>query len=168
MDIETSELTRPADRIREPVGTINVFDPHPLNWLFVTWNTMEEPVRTDHDGHIVMALAEAASWRDDRTLEVRVRRGATFQDREPCTAHSVKQNFDEVQRWAAPHPPGTYLNFHPDSECLVEDEQTCVFRFPEPDGLALGKFRGFHIASPSFWHTHGFGYKKTGSGEGHW
>jgi len=27
---------------------------------------------------------------------------------------------------------------------------------------------GFHIASPSFWHEHGFGYKKTGSGDGHW
>jgi hypothetical protein len=59
------------------------------------------------------------------------------------------------------------LNFHPDAECDVADERTCVFRFPEPDGLLMGKFRGFHIASPSFWHTHGFGYKKTGSGEGH-
>ena len=73
-----------------------------------------------------------------------------------------------MQRWAAPHPPATYLNFHPDTECVVEDERTCVFRFPEPDGLVMGKFRGFHIAGPSFWHTHGFGYKKTGSGEGHW
>ena len=163
--------TAPAaarDEAPTPVGTLNVFDPHPLNWLFITWNTMEEPVRTDHEGFTVMALAQDAVWRDGTTLEVTVRDGARFQDGEPCTAHSIKQNFDEVQRWAAPHPPGTYLNFHPDSECTVEDERTCVFRFPEPDGLVLGKFRGFHIASPSFWHTHGFGYKKTGSGEGHW
>src|SRR4051812_19376962 len=48
-----------------PVGTVHVFDPHPLNWLFITWNTMEEPVRTDHEGHIVLALAEDAVWRDD-------------------------------------------------------------------------------------------------------
>ena len=151
-----------------PVGTVHVFDPHPLNWLFITWNTMEEPVRTDHDGHIVLALAEEAAWRDDGSFAVTVRAGARFQDGEPCTAHSIKQNFDEVQRWAAPHPPGTYLNFHPDAECVVEDDRTCVLRVPEPDGLIMGKFRGFHIASPSFWHTHGFGYKKTGSGEGHW
>jgi ABC-type transport system substrate-binding protein len=152
----------------QPVGTINVFDPHPLNRLFITWNTMEEPVRTDHDGFTVMALASAATWRDDKTLEVKVRRGAEFQDGSPCTALSVKRNFDEVQRWAAPHPPGTYLNFHPDSEVVVEDEQTCVFQFPEPDGLALGKFRGFHIASERFWDEIGFGYKRLGTGEGHW
>jgi ABC-type transport system substrate-binding protein len=152
----------------QPVGTINVFDPHPLNWLFITWNTMEEPVRTDHDGFTVMALASEAAWRDDKTLEVKVRRGAEFQDRSPCTAHSIKRSFDEVQRWAAPHPPGTYLNFHPDSEVVVEDEQTCVFQFPEPDGLALGKFRGFHIASERFWDEIGFGYKRLGTGEGHW
>jgi hypothetical protein len=48
-----------------PVGTVHVFDPHPLNWLFITWNTMEEPVRTDHEGHIVLALAEEAIWRED-------------------------------------------------------------------------------------------------------
>jgi ABC-type transport system substrate-binding protein len=163
-----SEAQRDRDEAAAPLGTVNIFDPHPLNWLFVTWNTMEEPVRTDHEGYIVMALAENAEWRDDKRLEVTVRAGARFQDGEPCTADSIKQNFDEVQRWAAPHPPGTFLNFDPDARCVVEDERTCVFHFPEPDGLALGKFRGFHIASPSFWHTHGFGYKKTGSGEGHW
>ena len=43
-----------------------------------------------------------------------------------------------------------------------------MFRLPEPDGLILGKFRGFHIAGTSFWQRHGFGYDKAGSGEGHW
>ena len=102
--------TAPAaarDEAPTPVGTLNVFDPHPLNWLFITWNTMEEPVRTDHEGHTVLALAEAAEWRADGGFAVTVRRGARFQDGEPCTAHSIKQNFDEVQTWAAPHPPGT-------------------------------------------------------------
>ena len=44
----------------EPVGAINVVDPHPLNWLFITWNTMEEPVRTDEQGHIVRS---SIRWR---------------------------------------------------------------------------------------------------------
>ena len=167
MSTAESEMLQ-RDREADPVGTINVFDPHPLNWLFITWNTMEEPIRTDHDGYITMALAESATWRDETTLEVKVRSGVRFQDGEPCTAHSIKHDFDEVQKWAAPHPPGTHLNFHPDAKCVVEDDLTCVFRLPEPDGLILGKFRGFHIASSSFWHNHGFGYKKTGSGEGHW
>ena len=47
------------DQVVDPVGTVNVFDPHPLNWLFITWNTMEEPIRTDHEGYITMALAES-------------------------------------------------------------------------------------------------------------
>lgn len=45
-----SEAVREAAPEREgrtPVGTVNVVDPHPLNWLYITWNTMEEPVRTD-------------------------------------------------------------------------------------------------------------------------
>ena len=151
-----------------PVGTVQVVDPHPLNWLFITWNTMEEPVRTDEHGHLVGAAMEDSRWIDDATLEVQLRKGVRYQDGEELSAESFRRAFEEVQRWKAPHPPGTYLNFDPDAECVVEDDRTCVFRFPEPDALVMGKFRGFHIASPSFWHTHGFGYKKTGSGEGHW
>ncbi len=130
---------------RPPVGTIYVFDPSPLNWLFITWNTMEEPIRVDQDGT-----------------------GVRFQDGEPFTAHSIKQNFDEMQRWIAPHPPGRWLNFPPESSCEVVNEHTVRFHFPGPDGLALGKMRGFHIASSAFWREQGFGYAKLGSGEGHW
>ena len=107
-----------------PVGTINVVDPSPLNWLFITWNTMEEPIRIDEDGRTVFALAESADWPDEKTLELRLRKGVRFQDGEPFTAHAVKLNFDEMQRWAAPHPPGTWLNFPPDSVADVVDDHT--------------------------------------------
>ncbi len=137
---------------RAPVGTIHVVDPSPLNWLFITWNTMEEPIRVDQEGHIVPAL----------------RQGVRFQDGEPFTAYSIKQNFAEMQRWIAPHPPGSWLNFPPESVCEVVDDYIVRFRFPGPDGLALTKMRGFHIASSAFWHEQGFGYAKLGSGEGHW
>lgn len=53
---------------RPPVGTIQVVDPSPLDWLFITWNTMEEPIRVDQEGHIVPALATDARWLDDHTL----------------------------------------------------------------------------------------------------
>lgn len=151
-----------------PVGTIQVVDPSPLNWLFITWNTMEEPIRVDQDGRVVLALATDARWLDEHTLELTLRTGVRFQDGEPFTAHNIKQNFDEMQRWAAPHPPGTWLNFPPESVCEVADEHVVRFRFPGPDGLALGKMRGFHIASSAFWREQGFGYAKFGSGEGHW
>ena len=154
--------------LRTPVGTVHIVDPHPLNWLYITWNTMEEPVRTDAQGHLVGAAMEESRWIDDRTLEVRMRRGVRFQDGEECNANSFRRAFDEVQRWRAPHPPGTSLNFHPQTRLEVVDDHTLTMHFPEPDGLILGKFRGFHIPSTRFWDEHGFGYKKLGSGEGHW
>jgi hypothetical protein len=55
---------------RPPVGTIQVVDPSPLDWLFITWNTMEEPIRVDQEGHIVPALATDARWLDEQTLEL--------------------------------------------------------------------------------------------------
>jgi ABC-type transport system substrate-binding protein len=153
----------------EPAGVIHVVDPSPLNWLFITWNTMEEPIRINEEGQGVMALARDARWLDDnRTLELDLREGVRFQDGEPFTAHSVRRNFDEMQRWAAPHPPGTWLNFPPESVCEVVDDHTVRFRFPAADGIALGKMRGFHIASSRFWDEIGFGYRKIGTGEGHW
>jgi hypothetical protein len=30
---------------REPRGTVRVVDPNPLNWLYITYNTVEEAVR---------------------------------------------------------------------------------------------------------------------------
>ncbi len=76
-----SEAVREAASEREgrtPVGTVNVVDPHPLNWLYITWNTMEEPVRTDEKGNIVGAAMEDSFW-EDATLVVKVREGVRFQ-----------------------------------------------------------------------------------------
>ena len=154
-----------------PTGTVSIVDPNPLNWLFITWNTMEEPIRIDEDGKTVFALAESADWIDDHTLEMKLRENVAFQDGQAFTAHDIKLNFDEMQRWAAPHPPGTWLNFPPESEAVVVDDHTIRFVLPGPDGLAVGKMRGFHIASRAFWKgadAPGFGYKHYGSGEGHW
>ena len=33
-----------------PHNTVRVVDPSPVNWLSLTWNTMEEPNRVDHAG----------------------------------------------------------------------------------------------------------------------
>lgn len=128
---------------------------------------MEEPVRTDEQGNIVGAAMADSHW-EGSTLVVDVRKDVRFQNGQPMTAHSIKRSFDEVQKWKAPHPPGTYLNFDPDTTVDVPDDHTIRFNFPEPDGLALAKFRGFRIASDRFWDDEGFGYHKYGTGEGHW
>ncbi|MDQ3638088.1 MAG: ABC transporter substrate-binding protein [Actinomycetota bacterium] len=165
---EVSQQPAAGQEQRTPVGMINVVDPNPLNWLFITWNTMEEPVRTDERGHIVGAVMEDSRWTDENTFEVDVRRGVRFQDGEELDARHFKRAFDEVQRWKAPHPPGTSLNFHPDATAEVVDNYKVRINFPEPDGLVLGKFRGMHVPSTRFWEEEGFGYRALGTGEGHW
>jgi ABC-type transport system substrate-binding protein len=65
--------------------------------------------------------------------------------------------------------PFPLLSFHPDTTVDVTDDYTIRFNFPEPDSLALAKFRGFHIPSERFWDEGGgFGYRKLGTSEGHW
>ena len=34
----------------EPAGTIHVVDPSPLNWLWITYNTVEELVKVSRQG----------------------------------------------------------------------------------------------------------------------
>ena len=40
---------------RTPKGTIRVVDRSPLNWLYITYNTVEEFIRTDEKGRITPA-----------------------------------------------------------------------------------------------------------------
>lgn len=152
----------------EPQGTIYVSDFSSLNWLFVLFNTMEELVRADHDGRLIPSLAENARWLDDCNLEVKLRHGIIFQNQQPFNAEAVQKSFEELQKWFAPHPPGTWLNPPAETTCEMIDHETVRFHFPYPDGLALGKMRAIHIANFIFWQKIGFGYAKNGSGEGHW
>jgi ABC-type transport system substrate-binding protein len=153
---------------REPIGTVYVVDPSPLNWLYITYNTVEELVRVSPAGLVEPAAMTAYRWVDDRTLEVDVREGERFADGEPVTAAAVSRSFEEAARWTAPHPPGTQFNIDPRTRCEVTGERTVRFHFPEPDGLALGKLRAYHVMSPRFWDELGFGYARAGTGEGRW
>jgi ABC-type transport system substrate-binding protein len=151
-----------------PKGTIHVVDPSPYNWLYVLFNTMEEPVRADKAGRVIAALATSAKWINKTTLRMELRKGVTYHNGEEFTAHIVKKNFGELQKWAAPHPPGTWLNFPPETRLSIVDDYTIEFHFPKQDGLAIGKMRGNHMANNLFYETIGFGYTKLGTGEGHW
>ena len=165
---KVASLLRGGRRRGEPAGAVRVVDPSPLNWLHITYNTVEELVRVTTQGKIRPAAMRRYRWADDRTLDVRVRGGERFSDGEPLTAHTVKRSFDVRVRWAAPHPPGTQFNLDPRTSCGVTGEYSVRFHFPEPDGLALGKLRAMHIMSTRFWDTIGFGYERNGTGEGHW
>ena len=151
-----------------PAGTLRVVDPSPRNWLHVAAHVMEGPLRADGEGRLVGALAGAARWLDDRTLELDLRHGVRFQDGQPVTPAEVKRSFDELLRWAVPHPLGRWLAFAPGTTCEVAGERTVRLRLPEPDGLALGRLCLLPVASAAFWDGPGFGYQEHGSGEGRW
>lgn len=167
IDKVTSLLPGQGER-GEPAGVVHVVDPSPLNWLWITYNTIEELVRVAPDGRVEPAAMEKHDWADDRTLDIDIREGNRFQDGTPLTAADVKRSFDERQRWAAPDPPGTQFNFAQGSTCEVTGERSVRLRFPQPDGGALAKLRAMHLGSTRFWDEIGFGYARTGTGEGHW
>lgn len=65
-------------RTAEPMGTVRVVDPSALNWLYITYNTVEELVRVDTNGAVQPAAMSGYRWKDDRTLEIDVREGNRF------------------------------------------------------------------------------------------
>ena len=151
----------------EPQGEIRVVDRSPLNWLYITYNTVEELVRTDEKGHIVPAAMKTYRWVDDLTLEIKLRENV-FQDGERVTIEIVKKNFDEMMKWRSPHPPGTQFNQYVGTRMKIIDDETLHIISPKPDGMTLGKLRAMHIMNSRFWDTIGFGYARQGHGEGHW
>lgn len=151
-----------------PTGMIYVVDPSPLNWLFVLFNIMEEPVRADRSGRITPNLAKSHRWTDSKTLEIQLHQDVSFHNGKAMRARNIKQSFDEMMRWIAPHPPGTWINHPPESTCHIVNPHTVRFHFPVPDGLAFGKFRAVHIGNAQFWQQLGFGYSTLGTGEGRW
>ena len=151
-----------------PHNTVRVVDPSPVNWLSITWNTMEEANRVDHEGMGQPSLASGWRWVDDETLEIDVRENVVFQDGERYDASIFKLAFDKVQEWTNPHPPGAFLNFAQDTVLEVVDASKVRMRFPGGDSAALMKLRGMHIPSTRFWNEWGFIDPKTGSAEGHW
>ncbi len=155
-------------RARTPVGTVHVVDRNPLNWLYITYNIVEELVRVTPLGITRRAAMKTYRWLDDRTLEIDIRKGNHFPDGEVIRAATVKRAFDEAFRWQAPHPPGTHFNIDPRARCEIVNDYRVRLHLPEPDGLALGKLRAYHIMSSAFWAGPGFGYARNGSGEGHW
>ena len=151
-----------------PDNTVTVSDPSPVNWLSVTWMTMEEANAVDLEGKDVHALAESWKWLNPTTLELKLRKDVKYQDGTPFTVKNMKTAFDKVNEWKSPHPPGKFLNYAKGSEMKIKDDYTIDLLLPEPDSAALMKLRGMHVPSNAFWDKLGFVDKKTGTAEGHW
>jgi hypothetical protein len=167
MTSQTSRQAAAEQGQRTPVGTIHVVDPNPLNWLFITWNTMEEPVRTDERGHIVGAVMEDSRWVDGRPSRSTCAVACAFRTERSATLTASSAPSTRCSAGRLPirrEPRSTSTRTRPQRSWTT----TRYASLPEPDGLVLGKFRGMHVPSTRFWEEEGFGYRKNGTGEGHW
>ncbi len=151
----------------DTAGTVHVVDPNALNWLYITYNTVEELVRVSPEGAVEPAAMKTYRWVDPVTLEIELRTDEVFPDGEDLNASIVERSFNEAMRWVSPHPPGTQFNIDRRTRCEITGEHSLRFHLPEPDGLAVGKLRAYHIMSTPFWEI-GFGYARNGTGEGRW
>ncbi len=140
-------------------------DPNPLNWLYITYNSVEEAVRVTKGGKIRPAAMTRYRWLDDRTLEVHLR-DECFADGSSLDAGSFQRAVTEQLRWQAPHPPGTHFNIDRAARAEIVDRQTVRLHLPAVDGLVLGKLRATHVMTERFWADLGFGYARERSGEG--
>lgn len=157
-----------AAGVAKPVGSITVVDRSKLNWLYITYNTVEELVRVTPGGKVRPAAMRAYKWPGPQTLDVWLRKNNYFHTGAPVTTASVEQAFHEQLRWIAPHPPGTHFNIDRATRLEVLGDSHLRFHIPAPDGLFVGKLRAMHIMDASFWEDLGFGYARDESGEGHW
>ena len=144
-----------------PRGELRVVDRSPSNWIWITLNVMEHLMEFDKDGQLVPRLATSWGWTDDRTLEVKLRRGVKFHNGEVFEAEVVRLNWEENFKLRQPHRGGTYMNFKPGSRVEIVDPYTVRFVFAEPDGAALLKISWMHIGNREF-------YQKLGWGEKSW
>ena len=150
-----------AQKVPAQRGELRVVDKSPNNWIWITLNVMEHLMEFDKDGHLVPRLATSWGWIDDRTLEVKLRRGVKFHNGEVFDAEIVKLNWEENFKLRQPHRGGTYMNFKPGSRIEFADAYTIRFVFAEPDGAALLKISWMHIGNREF-------YQKLGWGEKSW
>jgi ABC-type transport system substrate-binding protein len=146
-----------GQEVPAPQGELRIVDTDPMNWAWITWNVFEHLVELDKNGQLVPRLASSWRWRDDRTLEMTLRRGVTFHNGEVFDADIVKLNWDENTRLRQAHMPGEYLNFKPGSRLEILDARTIRFVFPEPDGGVLAKLTLMHIGNRQFYRGFGWG-----------
>lgn len=58
--------------LESPRGTIYTADFSELNWLYVLFNTMEEPVRADREGGLIPSLAKEIKWLNEHSMQMRL------------------------------------------------------------------------------------------------
>jgi len=124
----------------KPRGTLRVVS-LVLPFVAARTNYAEMLVGLDKDNNnLIPALAEDWRWVNDRAIEFRLRDGVKFQNGERFNADAVRVNWEAHKSMENPRAD-PFLEI-PDATIFeIIDDYKVRFTFPEPDGLALFKFR---------------------------
>ncbi|HET7036064.1 MAG TPA: ABC transporter substrate-binding protein [Thermomicrobiaceae bacterium] len=124
----------------------NIFSP-------LVWRDPNLVVYDGKDGHPSPAegfgLAESWNYTDDKTLEMKLLKGVTFQDGTAFNGAAVKSTFDRLLDPANKSPQA--FNYTSIDSVEVVDDQTVKFHFKEVDPVMVTKLAGYgaFITPPS-------------------
>ena len=105
-------------------------------------------VGRDAEGRITPELAESWKVLDDRTLQLRLRRGVVFHNGEPLNAEAVKATFDRVLNPDQKSPNRATVAFIAKVEVL--DEHTVQLVLGSPYAPMLNRLVDFPIVPPRY------------------
>ena len=145
---------------RNPRGILRVVDYYSQS-NSVMLNYAEGLVELDKDNNFVPCLAESWKWIDERTVELSLRRGVSFQNGEPFNAEAVRLNWEAYSKLKNPTFFG-FTSIQKGTVFKIVDDYTVRFTFPEVDGLALVRIRWFVQLAPVLLSRHEFGENKWG------
>lgn len=115
------------------------------------YNIFDTLLFTDKEGKICGQLAESWEWLDDKTLNVTLREGVTFQNGEACTSEDVKFTFDRI---LSGYGDGTIAVLYETLDSVeIVDDLTTQFKLKKPDAAfeqRLGSIWGASIVPKDY------------------
>jgi peptide/nickel transport system substrate-binding protein len=147
-----------------------VGDPHswdPIDTFLLDWSTIatsvfEGLVERTTDLKIQPGLAESWEYKDDKTLQFKLRKGVTFHNGEPFNAEAVKFTFDRLLGEDGKKGP-QQANYASIDHVEVVDEYTVNFILKEKDPVLITKLASYGgvIVPPKYYKEKGDDYFNT-------
>lgn len=127
-----------------------------VDWALVASSVFEGLVERTADLKLQPGLAESWTYKDDKLLQFKLRKGVTFHNGEPFNAEAVKFTFDRLLGDAGKKGP-QYANYTSIESVEIVDESTVNFKLKEADPVLLTKLAGYGavIVPPKYYKEKG-------------
>jgi peptide/nickel transport system substrate-binding protein len=140
--------------IAEPRGEIRVVENWRPDTNILGHNVLQYLYEYALDkNELVPSLAISREWIDDRTLELKLRKGVRFHNGEPFDAYAVKFNFDYQRRHSRGRGAQVYLNSVKNFEIIDAYTVRIGLEIPNSlilDNLIFGPNSGFTVGAPRY------------------